>query len=74
MEESLTLVIISILSLAFLSMDAILKEDLKKGRISKYYFDIRAEQVKLLDNIKDIPAMFIHEEAKYKNSLDFLRV
>ena len=44
-----------------------LKEDLQKGRISKYYFDIRTEQVKLLDNIKDIPAMFIHEEAKYKN-------
>ena len=44
-----------------------LKDDLKNGRISKFYFEVRTEQVKLLSNIKDVPAMFMHEDKNYIN-------
>ena len=44
-----------------------LKEDVKKGKISKFYFEKRSEQVMLLENIKDKPAMFMCEDKNYKD-------
>jgi hypothetical protein len=44
-----------------------LKEDVKNGKISKFYFDKRTEQVLLLDNVKDKPAMFMCDDKNYKN-------
>ena len=35
--------------------------------ISKYYFEKRVEQVKLLKNIDEIPSMFKIDDPKYKN-------
>jgi hypothetical protein len=44
-----------------------LKRDVMKGKISKFYFEQRAEQIKMLSNIKDKPAMFMCDDKKYKN-------
>lgn len=44
-----------------------LKEDVKNGMISKFYFEQRSEQIKLLINLKDQPALFKCDDKNYKN-------
>ena len=50
-----------------------LKEDVRNGKISKYYFDLRTEQVLLLENIKDRPAMFMCDDKNYKNFKTYIK-
>lgn len=50
-----------------------LRNDVGKGIISKYYFEKRAEQIKLLDNVKEIPAFFEFEEKCYKDYKTFTK-
>lgn len=50
-----------------------LKEDVRYGLISQFYFEKRAEQVKMLSNIKDIPAIFMCDDEKYKNFKTYVK-
>lgn len=50
-----------------------LRSDLEKGKVSQYYFDKRTEQISLLQNVKELPAMFLHEEKSYKNFKAYLK-
>ena len=49
-----------------------LKEDVRNGMISQFYFEKRAEQV-MLGNIKDIPAMFMCDDKKHKNFKTYVK-
>lgn len=44
-----------------------LRKDYENGNISKYYFEKRSEQIQLLENLNEVPAMFLCDDKKYQN-------
>ena len=50
-----------------------LKEDVENGIITEFYFNKRTEQVKLLSDIKNKPAMFMCDDKNYKNFKTYVK-